>query len=178
MLSCRWKSPVRAETWGRERKYRNIYYLVTHVADVLGNCDIWLTRLTVFDPIDKKLLLQSAHTYKNNKRNWIWKWRQRSGISKSCSWDSGRKVPAARISRKVKLYEMKLGGLVHSHKLINLMQFNWHLTPLLHRNDATTANILAQFTKCYWSETEKFIFVSYLETRQRNILNRSTVNLI
>ena len=40
----------------------------------------------------------------------------------------GRKVPAAHNSKTINDNEMKFGGIVESHKLINLVLFNWHMT--------------------------------------------------
>ena len=54
---------------------------------------------------------------------------------------------------------MKLGGLAaENHKLINLMQFNWHATLSIRHNDVITAKI-SGFYKILLIETEKFINV-------------------
>ena len=79
----------------------------------------------------------------------------------------GRKVPAAYNSRTINDNEMKLGGVVKDHKLINLAGFNWQMTSSLRHNDVITVKILS-FTKISPIKEEKFIDVSEFRKRQIN----------
>ena len=51
-------------------------------------------------------------------------------------------MPAAYNSKTINDNEMKLGGVVKDHWLINLVWFNWCMTSL-HHNDIITVKILS-----------------------------------
>ena len=53
----------------------------------------------------------------------------------------GWKVPAAYNSKTINDNEMKLGGVVKDHYLINLVWFNWRMMPSLRHNDVITVKI-------------------------------------
>ena len=40
----------------------------------------------------------------------------------------GKKVPASHNSKTINANEMKFGGVVENHKLINLVSCNWRMT--------------------------------------------------
>ena len=76
-------------------------------------------------------------------------------------------MPAAYNSRTINDNEMKLGGVVKDHKLINVVWFNWQMTSSLRHNDVITVKILS-FTKISPIKEEKFIDVSEFRKRQIN----------
>ena len=47
-------------------------------------------------------------------------------------------MPAAYNSKTINDNEMKLGGVVKDHYLINLVWFNWRMMPSLRHNDVIT----------------------------------------
>ena len=63
-------------------------------------------------------------------------------------------MPAAHNSKTINDKEMKFGGVVKSHKLINLVQFNWHVLSSLRHNDVTTVEILS-FDKNFANQITK-----------------------
>ena len=60
-------------------------------------------------------------------------------------------MPAASNSNAINDNEMKLGGVVKDHQLINLVLFNWRMTSLLRNSDVITVKILS-FYKIFTSQ--------------------------
>ena len=65
-----------------------------------------------------------------------------------------RIVLAACNSRTINDNEMKFGGVVKDHWLINLVQFNWRTASSLHHNDVITVKILS-FYKNFTNQRRK-----------------------
>ena len=70
---------------------------------------------------------------------------------------------------------MKSGGVVESHKLINLVQFNWYMTSLFRHNDVITVRVL---TKILLIKVEKFRDVSGLKTQQTTVQNEKKTSFL
>ena len=66
----------------------------------------------------------------------------------------GRKVPAVYNSKTINDNEMKLGGVVKDHWLINLVWFNWRMTSSLRHDDVMTVKILS-FYKNFTNQRRK-----------------------
>ena len=63
-------------------------------------------------------------------------------------------VPAAYNSKTINDNEMKLGGVVKDHLLINLVWFNWRMTSSLRHNDVITVKIWSVY-KNFTSQRRK-----------------------
>ena len=63
-------------------------------------------------------------------------------------------MPATNNSKTINDNEMKFGGVVKDHSLINLLWFSWRMTSSLRHNDVITAKIL-NFYKNFTSQRSK-----------------------
>ena len=64
-----------------------------------------------------------------------------------------RKVPAAYNSKTINDNEVKFGGVVKDHELINSLLVNWRMTSSLHHNDIITVKNLS-FYKNFTNQTK------------------------
>ena len=63
-------------------------------------------------------------------------------------------MPAAYNCETINDNEMKFGGVVKDHSLINLVWFNCRMTLTLHHNDVTNVKILSYY-KTFTSQRRK-----------------------
>ena len=63
-------------------------------------------------------------------------------------------MPTAYNSKTINDIEMKLGGVVKDHKLINLVWFNWRMMSSLRHNDVITVKIFS-FYKNFTNQRRK-----------------------